>query len=70
MLFKIYTKLKNLFVMKKLNYYLLSSVLLISLSTLALNFTLNSLNDIDNLSNDEVIPVNTKKSSIKWIGEK
>lgn len=56
--------------MKKLNYYLLSSVLLISLSTLALNFTLNSLNDIDNLSNDEVIPVNTKKSSIKWIGEK
>ena len=56
--------------MKKLNYYLFTSLLLISLSTLALNFTFNSLNGTTNLSNDEVIPVNTTKSTIKWKGEK
>ena len=51
--------------MKKLNYYLFTSLLLISLSTLALNFTFNSINGTTNLSNDEVIPVNTTKSTIK-----
>ena len=56
--------------MKKLNYYLFTSLLLISLSTLALNFTFNSLNGTTNLSNDEVIPVNTSKSTVKWKGEK
>ena len=70
MLFKIYTKLINLFVMKKINYYLLSSILLISFSTLALNFTYSSLISSTNLSNDEVIPVNINKSSVKWVGEK
>ena len=43
---------------------------MISLSTLALNFTFNSINGTTNLSNDEVIPVNTTKSTIKWKGEK
>ena len=56
--------------MKKLNYYLFTSLLLISLSTLALNFTFNSFNGTTNLSNDEVIPVNTSKSTVKWKGEK
>ena len=56
--------------MKKLNYYLFTSLLLISLSTLALNFTYNSFNGTTNLSNDEVIPVNTSKSTVKWKGEK
>ena len=56
--------------MKKLNYYLFTSLLLISLSTLALNFTFKSLNGTTNLSNDEVIPVNTSKSTVKWKGEK
>ena len=56
--------------MKKLNYYLFTSLLLISLSTLALNFTFNSINGTTNLSNDEVIPVNTTKSTVKWKGEK
>jgi len=56
--------------MKKLNCYLFTSLLLISLSTLALNFTFNSLNGTTNLSNDEVIPVNTSKSTVKWKGEK
>ena len=56
--------------MKKLNYYLFTSLLLISLSTLALNFTFNIFNGTTNLSNDEVIPVNTSKSTVKWKGEK
>lgn len=56
--------------MKKLNYYLLSLVLLISLSTMGLNFTFNNLNSVSNLANDEVVPVNTQKSTVKWKGEK
>lgn len=56
--------------MKKLNYYLLSLVLLISLSTMGLNFTFNNLNSFSNLANDEVVPVNTQKSTVKWKGEK
>lgn len=56
--------------MKKLNYYLLSLVLLISLSTMGLNFTFNNLNSVSNIANDEVVPVNTQKSTVKWKGEK
>ena len=56
--------------MKKINYYLLSSVLLISLSALALNFTSNSLNETPNLANDEIVSVNAENSVIKWKGEK
>ena len=56
--------------MKKINYYLLSTVLLISLSSLALNFTFNSFNKTSYLVNDEVILVNTEKSTVKWKGEK
>lgn len=70
MSFKCYAKTKNLFVMKKLNYYLLSSVLLISLSTLALNLTFNNLHESSNLANDEVVPVNAQKSTIKWKANK
>ena len=64
------SQIKNLFVMKKLNYYLLLSVLLISLSTLALNFTFNSLNESSSLTNDEVVPVNAQKSTVKWKANK
>ena len=56
--------------MKKINYYLLSSILMISLSSLALNFTLSSINKTSYSSNDEVILVNAEKSTIKWKGEK
>ena len=56
--------------MKKINYYLLSSVLLISLSALALNFTSSSLNETSNLANDKVVSVNAENSVIKWKGEK
>ena len=56
--------------MKKLNYYLLSSVLLISLSTLALNLTFNSLYEGYSLANDEVVPVNTQKSTVEWKANK
>ena len=56
--------------MKKINYYLLSTVLLVSLSSLALNFTSVSLNETSNLANDEIISVNTSKSSVTWKGEK
>ena len=56
--------------MKKINSYLLLSVLLISLSSLALNFTSNSFNKSSNLANDEVVSVNTTKSIVKWKGEK
>ena len=56
--------------MKKINYYLLSTVLLISLSSLALNFTFNSFNKTSYLVNDEVVLVNTEKSTVKWKGEK
>ena len=56
--------------MKKINYYLLSSVLLVSLSALALNFTSNSLHEIQSLVNDEIVTVNTENSIIKWKGEK
>ena len=70
MCFKTYTKVKNLFVMKKLYYYLLSSVLLISLSTVALNLSFSTLNDGSNLSNDKVILVNAQKSTVKWKANK
>ncbi len=56
--------------MKKINYYLLSIVLLISLSSLALNFTYNSFNETSTLVNDEVVLVNTSESVVKWKGEK
>ena len=56
--------------MKKLYYYLLSSVLLISLSTVALNLSFSTLNDGSNLSNDKVIPVNAQKSTVKWKANK
>ena len=56
--------------MKKINYYLLSTVLLISLSTLALNFTSNSIHESSNLANDEIVSVDTENSVIKWKGEK
>ena len=56
--------------MKKINSYLLLSVLLISLSSLALNFTSNSFNKTSSLANDEVVTVNTTKSIVKWKGEK
>ena len=56
--------------MKKLNYYLISSVLMISLSTLALNFTFNSFYEECNLSNDEVVLVNPQKSKVIWIAKK
>tara|TARA_B100000900_G_C20314210_1_gene607425 strand:- start:33 stop:647 length:615 start_codon:yes stop_codon:yes gene_type:complete len=56
--------------MKKINYYLLSTVLLISLSSLALNFTSISFNETTNLVNDEIVSVNTSKSSVTWKGEK
>ena len=56
--------------MKKINYYLLSTVLLISLSTLALNFTSNSIHESSNLANDEIVSLNTENSVIKWNGEK
>ena len=56
--------------MKKINYYLLSTVLMISLSSLALNFTSNSFNESSNLANDEIVSVDTENSVIKWKGEK
>ena len=56
--------------MKKINYYLLPTVLLISLSSLALNFTSVSFNETSKLANDEIISVNTSKSSVTWKGEK
>ena len=56
--------------MKKINYYLLSTVLLVSLSSLALNFKSVSFNETSNLDNDEIISVNTSKSSVSWKGEK
>tara|TARA_B100001057_G_scaffold412923_1_gene429252 strand:- start:766 stop:1380 length:615 start_codon:yes stop_codon:yes gene_type:complete len=56
--------------MKKINYYLLSTVLLVSLSSLALNFASASFNETTNLGNDEIISVNTSKSSVTWKGEK
>ena len=56
--------------MKKINYYLLSTVLLISLSTLALNFTSNSIHESSNLANYEIVSVDTENSVIKWKGEK
>ena len=56
--------------MKKINYYLLSIVLLISLSSLALNFTFSGFNKTSYLSNDEVVLVNSEKSTVKWKGEK
>ena len=56
--------------MKKINYYLMSIVLMISLSSLALNFTFLGLNKTSYLANDEVILVNTEKSTVKWKGEK
>jgi len=56
--------------MKKINYYLLSIVLMISLSSLALNFTFNNFNKTTYLSNDEVVSVNTERSTVKWKGEK
>ena len=68
--FQILYKIKNLFVMKKINYYLLSSVLLVSLSALALNFTSISLHKTSSLVNDEIVTVNPENSIIKWKGEK
>ena len=59
--FQILYKIKNLFVMKKINYYLLSSVLLVSLSALALNFTSISLHETSSLVNDEIVTVNPEK---------
>jgi len=56
--------------MKKINSYLLSIVLMISLSSLALNFTFNSFNKTSNLFYDEVVLINTEKSIVKWKGEK
>ena len=56
--------------MKKINYYLLSTVLMISLSSLALSFTFNSFNKTSYLANDEVVSVNTEMSTVKWKGEK
>ena len=56
--------------MKKINYYLMSTVLLISLSSLALNFTFNSFSKTSYLANDEVVLVNAEKSTVKWKGEK
>ena len=56
--------------MKKINYYLLSTVLMISLSSLALSFTFNSFNKTSYLANDEVVLVNTEMSTVKWKGEK
>ena len=55
--------------MKKINYYLFSTVLMISLSSLALNSTFNSFNKISHLSS-EVVLVNAEKSTVKWKGEK
>ena len=43
---------------------------MISLSSLALNFTFNSFNKTTYLSNDEVVSVNTERSTVKWKGEK
>ena len=43
---------------------------MISLSSLALDFTFNSFNKINYLANDEVISVNTERSTVKWKGEK
>lgn len=56
--------------MKKLYFYSLSSVLLISLGALALNFTFDNLNEGSNLINDEVVLVNAQKSKVKWKAEK
>ena len=43
---------------------------MISLSSLALNFTFNSFNKTSYLANDEVVLVNAEKSIVKWKGEK
>tara|TARA_B100001093_G_C26857137_1_gene1027978 strand:+ start:5157 stop:5732 length:576 start_codon:yes stop_codon:yes gene_type:complete len=43
---------------------------MISLSSLALNFTFNSFNKTSNLFYDEVVLINTEKSIVKWKGEK
>ena len=43
---------------------------MISLSSLALNFTFNSFNKTSYLANDEVVLVNAEKSLVKWKGEK
>ena len=43
---------------------------MISLSSLALNFTFNNFNKTTYLSNDEVVSVNTERSTVKWKGEK
>ena len=56
--------------MKKINYYLMSTILMISLSSLALDFTFNSFNKTTSLANDEVVSVNTESSTVKWKGEK
>jgi len=43
---------------------------MISLSSLALNLTFNSFNKTTYLANDEVVLVNTERSTVKWKGEK
>ena len=43
---------------------------MISLSSLALNFTFNSFITTPYLANDEVVLVNAEKSTVKWKGEK
>ena len=43
---------------------------MVSLSSLALNFTSNSFNKVTYIANDEVVLVNTERSTVRWKGEK